>query len=400
MLRRMSLRGLQNCEILFPKDHDQAKAILIMGATGQVGYGKLCQLASILSSPQACQVPLIALDPSSTLPELPARLAKALSKTLDPSAVSKRIDNITWVQGTAQALCPDLQIGWALEAIPESLELKSAAYQELFATLHEPPILSSTTSAYTTQALFGSLEHKERCSVLHPFFPHHKNKLWELVTDGAVTARSTLEQLRSMLDTLGYTRVEVADVPAFAADRIFCGLMLEAVRLVDELGCTPAQVDSVSDALFGTTPFKVHNMIPGANQLSRHCVSLCHQALPSSLFASPKLWEPYCADPKLQWPYEEPSPLAAEQRDLIQQRLQGMLACLCAYLLEHRVVSSENIDRLCTQALGFRIGACAHFKSLGQQQSTELLSSFLDDQQVTLPSQVAPAQGLKALFIE
>ena len=37
--------------------------------------------------------------------------------------------------------------------------------------------------------------------------------------------------------------VEVADAPAFAADRIFCGMMLEAVRIHAELGLSPAQVD-------------------------------------------------------------------------------------------------------------------------------------------------------------
>lgn len=398
MLRRMSHRELQNCEILFPKNENQARAILVMGATGHVGYGKLCQLAMVLSTPNGSQVPLIALDPSSHLPDLPARLERALAKRLEGPTLQQRLANITYIQGTAKDLSASTSIGWALEAIPESLELKTRAYQELFSHLASAPILSSTTSAYTTQALFSQLEHKERCSVLHPFFPHHKNKLWELVTENAVTSASTLDQLRAMLDTLGFSRIEVADVPAFAADRVFCGLMLEAVRLVEDLGCTPAQVDHASNALFGTTPFKVHNMIPGSNRLSRHCVTLCHQELASSLFASPELWEPYCEDPTKQWPYDESKACDAETQKIIQQRLQGMLACLCAYLLEHKVTTPDNIDLLCTQALGFRIGACAHFKSLGPKESKAILSSFINHQKITLPDQVAPVTGLDTLF--
>ena len=77
---------------------------------------------------------------------------------------------------------------------------------------------------------------------MHPFFPHLTNKLWEVPTRGAVTGKSELKTIRKMLGKLGMNLVETADVPSFAADRLFCGMMLEAVRIHADLGLAPAQV--------------------------------------------------------------------------------------------------------------------------------------------------------------
>ena len=136
--------------------------------------------------------------------------------------------------------------------------------------------------------LFADLPGAERCGVMHPFFPHLTNKLWEVPTKGAVTGANELKIVRKFLAGLGMNLIEVADVPAFAADRLFCGMMLEAVRIHVELGLSPAQVDDVCKRTLGTSPFFVHNLIAGANYLSAHCMELMQGEVDSSLFAIPK----------------------------------------------------------------------------------------------------------------
>lgn len=381
--------------LLFPSTPDKARGILVIGATGHVGFGKLCQLAQRLCVKQL-EVPLIALDPSPKCKDLSTKVVARLSKTCKPEQIAHLDRILQVIQGTPKDLPPQTRIGWALEAIPEKLELKHQAYQELFSTLVDPPLLSSTTSAYTTKALFSGLPHAKRCSVLHPFFPHHKNPLWEMVSKGAVTAPAHLDELRDLMGDFGFELIEVADVPAFAADRIFCGLMLEAVRTAQELGLPAHGVDLVYADLLGCTPFKVHNMIPGSNALSMHCMQLCAQEHASSLFAIPDSWVPYASDPGLQWPYHTQS-LSPEQAQAVKARAVGMLACICAYLLQHKVVSPTDLDKLCTQALAFRVGPCALFEEMGIPELQQIAQSYLAKGQVSMASTVAPLEALASL---
>lgn len=368
-----------------------------MGASGLVGFGKLCQISQSLAALGAYELPLIALDPVANPDDIRARLEKKLRAHVEATALARMLDSLVVQVGTPQDLSLDLDIGWALEAIPEDLRLKDAAYRELFARPGTPPIVSSTTSAYTTRDLFGGLSQKELGSVLHPFFPHHKNPIWEFVTTGSVSSENTLRDLDQLMMALGFDLVQVADVPAFAADRIFCGLMLEAVRIVEDLDCLPGQVDAVCQALLGCTPFRVHNMIRGANRLSRHCMELCHQEHPSTLFALPELWRSYCDDPGKQWDVQCDATLDGSRSFEIKLRIQGMLACLTAYLLHHNIIAPGDLDRLCTRALGFNIGPCSLIETQGSARVADLARTFLDTQSITLAQTVAPLQAIESL---
>lgn len=392
----MTAKGLRQSRVLFPSPQGTAKAIAVLGATGHVGFGKLCQIAEKLARADL-DIPLWAIDPSPKAKDLAARVETRLSKTLDPEVVRHAGQTLSVIQGTPKDLPPDADIGWVLEAIPENLALKRSAYAELFATLNNPPIISSTTSAYTSRTLFEGLAYPEHGSVLHPFFPHHKNPLWELASKGAVTADTKLCALRELMMAFNFDLVEVADVPAFAADRVFCGLMLEAVRTADDLGASPQLIDRVYQQNLGCTPFLVHNMIPGANGLSIHCMQLCQQEHDSTLFAIPPSWKPFSLEPNKKWPDQAQAGDDAIESEQIEARMIGMLASICSYLLHHKIVSSENLDKLCTRALAFRIGPCALFTQLGITKVQSTARKFLKDCNITLAETVAPLSSLDEL---
>jgi enoyl-CoA hydratase/carnithine racemase/3-hydroxyacyl-CoA dehydrogenase len=366
------------------------KALLVAGACGNVGYGKLGQLARLLT---AHGITAIALDLAPAVHGLNDRLASDLQGRFTPAEIASVTDKILTVQGTLDDLPQAQPIGLCFEAIPERLDLKRAFYQRLRARDPEAYIFSAT-SGLTTRKLFDGLPGAERCGVLHPFFPHLTNKLWEMPIADAVTGAAEVKAVRRLLDRLGMTLIPVRDVAAFAADRYFCGMMLEAVRIHADLGLSPAQVDDVCRQVLGTSPFLVHNLIRGANGLSAHCMELMSEEVPSNLFEIPAAWRPYLADPALQWPYERGQRCPPELFEPARARLLGMLFALTAAMIDRQIAGLDALNYLAEKALAFREGPPALIQSLGAAAAAQITRTFLEAQQITHADQVAPLAAL------
>jgi len=376
--------------IFQPDPNAPPRALLVAGACGNVGYGKLGQLARLLAP---YGIPAIALDLAPAVHELQDRLAKDLQGRFSEAEIAAVTGNIHIIQGTLADLPAGLPIGLCFEAIPERLDLKRAFYQQLRARDPEAYIFSAT-SGLTTRKLFDGLPGAERCGVLHPFFPHLTNKLWEMPIADALTGAAEVKAIRRLLDRLGMTLIPVRDVAAFAADRYFCGMMLEAVRIHAELGLSPAQVDDVCRQALGTSPFLVHNLIRGANGLSAHCMQLMHEEVPSTLFEVPEVWRPYLADPALQWPYERGQRCPPELFESARARLLGMLFALTAAMVHRQIGELDALNYLAEKALAFREGPPALIQSLGAPAAIQITRAFLQEQQITHADQVAPLSAL------
>src|SRR5690606_25876673 len=232
--------------------------------------------------------------------------------------------------------------------------------------------------------------------VMHPFFPHLTNKLWEIPAKGGTTSKETLAVISKFLGRFGMNVLKVKDAPSFAADRIFCGMMLEAVRIVDSTDLTPAQVDDVCKKILGTSPFFVHNLIPGANYLSAHCMELMQEEVDSTLYSIPESWKPYIADPKKQWPYERGQKCPPEQFNLVRDRMLGMLFSLTAYMLEHAIATPDVLNFLCENALAFRMGIPALMADTGLETSAKIIEAFVQGKVITKTEAVAPLPPIAA----
>ncbi len=385
-----------------PDEAEPIRALVVAGACGNVGLGKLGQLARLLVKHG---VPVIALDPSPAVGEVKQRLRDGFGDRFDAAEVDAILAGITIVQGGIADLPSGVKIGFVFEAIPERLELKHGFYRQVHARDPEAWIASATSGFPSTQ-LFGELPGKARCAVMHPFFPHLTNKLWEVPTKGATIGAPELKVLRKLLAALGMNVVEVADAPAFAADRLFCGMMLEAVRIHEALGLSPAQVDDACKKLLGTSPFYVHNMIPGANYLSAHCMELCGAEHPTPMFAIPELWQPYVADPQKKWPYEKGQSCPPERLAEVEQRMLGMLITLVADMRQREIAGLDAINFLCENALAFREGIPALVERIGFDRARAFVQGFASTMgDATLASdavlgQLAPEHaGWKRIYV-
>jgi enoyl-CoA hydratase/3-hydroxyacyl-CoA dehydrogenase len=375
-----------NLARVFQPDSGSVRALVVAGACGNVGLGKLGQFARLLARHG---IPVVALDPSPAVHDVKTKLAAAFGDRFSADEVAAITNGITIVQGGIADLPPDLRVGFVFEAIPERLDLKHRFYAEVHARDPEAFIFSAT-SGFPSQRLFGHMDGKARCGVMHPFFPHLTNKLWEVPAAGATTGKDELSVIRKLLGGLGMNLVDVADAPAFAADRLFCGMMLEAVRIHADTGLACAQIDDACKKLFGTSPFFVHNMIPGANYLSAHCMELLAGEVDSTLYRIPDVWRAYIDDPKKQWPYERGQTCPPEALAQIEARMQGMLFSLVAYMIEHQVAKLEAINFLCENALAFREGVPALIERIGLDKAKGVVETFVQSQSITNAATVAP----------
>lgn len=378
---------------IFQPDPEQPpRALLVAGACGNVGFGKFGQFARLLAP---FGIPVIALDLSDRVLGLGDELRKAFGKRFDAAEVDAILANTKLIKGTLADLPTELRVGFVFEAIPERLDIKRPFYTAVRARDPECYVFSAT-SGLTTRHLFEGLAGADRSGVMHPFFPHLTNKLFEVPTRGCTTSKETLGLLRKLLGRLGLVALETADVPAFAADRIFCGMMLEAVRIHVDTGLTPAQIDDACRKLLGTSPFYVHNLIPGANYLSAHCMELLAEEVGSTLYAIPDAWRPYTADPRKQWPYEKGQTCPPEGLAIVEQRMLGMLFALATRMMVEKVVPTDVLNFLCENALAFRTGVPALMADRGLEGVRAIVGEFVAKQGISEAAAVAPIDRLDA----
>lgn len=377
--------------IFRPDPAGPTRALVVAGCCGNVGFGKLGQFGRLLAKHS---IPVVALDLADAVSEVKDRLREAYGDRFKPAVVEAILDNITVVQGGIDELPKELSVGFVFEAIPERLNIKHTFYAAV-RTRDPEAFIFSATSGFPSTMLFAELPGAQRCGVMHPFFPHLTNKLWEVPTQGATTGKDELSTVRKMLGYLGMNVIGVRDVASFAADRIFCGMMLEAVRIADDLSLSPAQVDDVCKKTLGTSPFFVHNLIPGANYLSAHCMELMGGEVHSNLFTIPDSWQPYIDDPHKKWPYERGQKCPPEHRETVRDRMLGMLFSLTAGMIAGKVAKLDALNYLCENALAFRTGMPALAVQMGLSKAKALVEKFIEERAITLADQAAPVSAFE-----
>lgn len=130
-----------------------------------------------------------------------------------------------------------------VEAVPEDLDLKTAALADVERHLGETAVLASNTSSLSVTDLGAGLARPERFLGLHFFNPVPASSLIEVVV-GERTAPGLVEAARKWTRALGKTPVVVADAPGFASSRLGVAIALEAMRMVEEGVASAEDIDN------------------------------------------------------------------------------------------------------------------------------------------------------------
>ncbi len=136
-----------------------------------------------------------------------------------------------------------------IEAIVEDLDAKRALFAQLSGAAPDA-ILATNTSALSVTEIASAAARPERVVGLHFFNPAPVLPLVEVVRT-ELTDDAVYEEAFAFATALGKEPVRCHDTPGFVVNRILIPLLNDCVRVLDEAGVTPEDVDRAMR--FGTS---------------------------------------------------------------------------------------------------------------------------------------------------
>jgi 3-hydroxybutyryl-CoA dehydrogenase len=130
-----------------------------------------------------------------------------------------------------------------IEAAFEELAVKQELFRDLERVVSPDAILATNTSALSVTEIASALERPERAVGMHFFNPAPLMPLVEIVR-AERTADEVLETAYALGSTLGKTPIRCSDTPGFVVNRVLIPLLNDCVRVLDETGVTPEDLDA------------------------------------------------------------------------------------------------------------------------------------------------------------
>jgi len=130
-----------------------------------------------------------------------------------------------------------------VEAVFEDLAVKHRTFRELEAVVGEEAVLATNTSALSVTEVASVLERPQRAVGMHFFNPAPLMPLVEVVR-AERTDEEVVERAAALAEALGKTPILCADTPGFVVNRVLIPLLNDCVRVLDETGVTPDELDA------------------------------------------------------------------------------------------------------------------------------------------------------------
>ena len=153
-------------------------------------------------------------------------------------------------------------VGLAIEAIVENLEVKQTLFRELESLLGADAILATNTSSLSVTAIGAALTRPERLVGMHFFNPAPRMKLVEVIS-GLATDRDVADTLHATARSWGKVPVHALSTPGFIVNRVARPYYAEALRIVGEHAARPQTVDAIMRECCGFPmgPFELMDLI-------------------------------------------------------------------------------------------------------------------------------------------
>lgn len=148
-----------------------------------------------------------------------------------------RLQPVTDIAALAQA-------DFAVEAVPESLDLKTRVLREADAALRPQVILASNTSSISITQLAALTSRPERFLGMHFMNPVPVMQLVEVIR-GLQTSDDTFATTMAQCQRVEKNPVAVNDAPGFVSNRVLMPMINEAMFAVMEGVAAPEAVDAV-----------------------------------------------------------------------------------------------------------------------------------------------------------
>jgi len=340
-------------------------SLVISGANGIVGAGKMVQLAARLEPFGVRSVGLSRPRTADGIgPHYPG-LVEAVGR----ERADRIMGNMVRMTYDGKSLPADLtkwRPRFLLEAIPEILEIKKAHYR-LFREAFPGIEIRSVTSGFPSSEL--------GVGVLHPAFPHEVNKVWEVVEEET----SSMTQL---LWALGLIPVPVSDHWSFVLDVLFCGVTLAGLRYHRASNMPFWKIDKYVRKSLGPNPFRAHDVIgaKGADFLTWSCLHHLAGQYGALFRPTPELDERQVTGQNW-YPLNHFRPLVdwtmdAGEEEEFSNWIQGALFQMASLILHEQRGHLSHINAIGELCAQFRRGILAVIRGLGAEPTIRRVEAY------------------------
>ena len=129
-----------------------------------------------------------------------------------------------------------------IEAIVEELDLKQELFRALDDLVGEEAVLATNTSALSVTEVAEATARPERVVGMHFFNPAPVLPLVEVVRTELASPRA-VDTVFALAGRLGKEPIRCNDTPGFVVNRILIPLLNDCVRVLDEAGVSPEDLD-------------------------------------------------------------------------------------------------------------------------------------------------------------
>ena len=130
-----------------------------------------------------------------------------------------------------------------VEAAFEDIDVKRELFAELDRIVAPDAVLATNTSALSVTEIAAATERPERVLGMHFFNPAPLMPLVELVR-AELTGDEAYEAACAFAERLGKTPIRCHDTPGFVVNRVLIPLLNDCVRVLDEAGVSPEDLDA------------------------------------------------------------------------------------------------------------------------------------------------------------
>ncbi len=129
-----------------------------------------------------------------------------------------------------------------IEAIVEQVDAKQELFAALDAIVSPQAVLATNTSALSVTEIAAATSHPERVVGMHFFNPAPVLPLVEVVRT-ELTDPAVHDAAYEFAKRIGKEPIRCSDTPGFVVNRVLIPLLNDCVRVLDETGVTPEDLD-------------------------------------------------------------------------------------------------------------------------------------------------------------
>jgi enoyl-CoA hydratase/3-hydroxyacyl-CoA dehydrogenase len=307
------------------------------------------------------------------------KLANKISKGVETGAFSED-QQVMMLDGVRFTSDYDVVRGadFVVEAASEDKSLKGRIFEQIEDLVSDDAILTSNSSHLEPEVIFESAQKKDRCLVIHYFFPAERNLMVEIVP-AAETNPEVTAWLMSLYEWMGKVPIEIQSRYGYAIDPVFEGLFLASALIAEAGTASVKQIDTIAmKALgLGIGSFTAMNLT-GGNPITNigldHYTSKINSWFrsPASLKAKVESGEAWQTAKR-----GEDVEVPAELAQVVTDDLRGAYFGLCGEIVDAGLASVEDLDMGVEMALVIR-GPFSFMNSIGTAEALRLVTAYAD----------------------